>query len=123
MMTKFLRASVSILAVTVAVPALAQSSSGGSGDTNVAQDSGSAAVATSARQPSVGDIIVTAPVVRSERDVLQGTSVLSGEALTRDLRPTIGETLSRLPGVSATSFGPSASRPILRGSRESVFAC
>ena len=115
MMTKFLRASVSILAVTVAVPALAQSSSGGSGDTNVAQDSGSAAVATSARQPSVGDIIVTAPVVRSERDVLQGTSVLSGEALTRDLRPTIGETLSRLPGVSATSFGPSASRPILRG--------
>jgi iron complex outermembrane receptor protein len=41
--------------------------------------------------------------------------VLTGEALTRSLRPTIGETLQRLPGVSATSFGPSASRPILRG--------
>ena len=61
------------------------------------------------------DVIVTAPVRTSERDVLQGTSVLSGEELTRELRPTIGETLARQPGVSATSFGPSASRPILRG--------
>ena len=66
------------------------------------------------RSPTA-DVIVTAPVAQSERDVLQGTSVLSGEALTRQLRPTIGETLARLPGVSATSFGPSASRPILRG--------
>ena len=30
-------------------------------------------------------------------------------------RPSIGETLQHTPGVSATSFGPSASRPILRG--------
>ena len=61
------------------------------------------------------DVIVTAPIQTSERDVLQGTSVLSGEELTRELRPTIGETLARQPGVSATSFGPNASRPILRG--------
>ncbi len=61
------------------------------------------------------DIIVTAPVERSERDVLSGTSVVSGEQLQREMRPTIGETLARQPGVSATSFGPSASRPILRG--------
>ena len=61
------------------------------------------------------DLIVTAPIRQSEADVLQGTSVLSGEALTRELRPSIGETLARLPGVSATSFGPNASRPILRG--------
>ena len=115
MMTKFLRVTVSLAAVAVATPALAQSASGGTAATNTEQDAGSATVATSARQPTIGDVIVTAPVARSERDVLQGTSVLSGEALTRDLRPTIGETLSRLPGVSATSFGPSASRPILRG--------
>ncbi|WP_210358673.1 TonB-dependent receptor [Sphingomonas beigongshangi] len=68
-----------------------------------------------AQQDQRRDIIVTAPVDQSERDVLQGTTVLSGEALTRELRPTIGETLARQPGVSATSFGPSASRPILRG--------
>ncbi len=115
MMTKFLRVTASLAAIAAATPAFAQSASGGTAATNVEQDAGSATVATSARQPSVGDVIVTAPVTRSERDVLQGTSVLSGEALTRDLRPTIGETLSRLPGVSATSFGPSASRPILRG--------
>ncbi len=65
--------------------------------------------------PRSNDIIVTGVLQQSERDVLQGTSVLSGEALTRALRPTIGETLARLPGVSATSFGPTASRPILRG--------
>jgi iron complex outermembrane receptor protein len=47
--------------------------------------------------------------------VLSGTSVVSGVELTRDLRPTIGETLSHQPGVSATSFGPNASRPVLRG--------
>lgn len=68
-----------------------------------------------AAQASRGEIIVTAPVRQSETDVLQGTSILSGAELTRNLRPTIGETLARQPGVSATSFGPSASRPILRG--------
>lgn len=60
-------------------------------------------------------LIVTAPVARSETDVLQGTSVLTGETLQRELRSTLGETLARLPGVSATSFGPNASRPVLRG--------
>ena len=61
------------------------------------------------------DIVVTGALQTSERDVLQGTSILSGEELVRQLRPSIGETLARQPGVSATSFGPSASRPILRG--------
>jgi iron complex outermembrane recepter protein len=46
---------------------------------------------------------------------LAGTSVVAGEELARDLRTTIGETLARQPGVSATSFGPNASRPVLRG--------
>lgn len=61
------------------------------------------------------EVIVTALINTSETDVLQGTTVLKGEALTRQLRSTIGETLARQPGVSATSFGPNASRPILRG--------
>jgi iron complex outermembrane receptor protein len=74
-----------------------------------------AQTAPPAPQRSGQDIIVTAPVQTSETDVLQGTSILKGEELTRNLRPTIGETLARQPGVSATSFGPNASRPILRG--------
>jgi iron complex outermembrane receptor protein len=58
------------------------------------------------------DIIVTG----FRRDpALAGTSVVSGAELARELRPTIGETLARQPGVSATSFGPNASRPVLRG--------
>lgn len=61
------------------------------------------------------EIVVTGILPTSERDVLAGTTVVTGEALTRALRPSIGETLARQPGVSATSFGPSASRPILRG--------
>ncbi|MFQ3595751.1 MAG: TonB-dependent receptor [Sphingomonadaceae bacterium] len=61
------------------------------------------------------DIIVTAPYPREAFFVLSGVSVLADEELTRELRPTIGETLARLPGVSATYFGPNASRPVLRG--------
>ena len=40
---------------------------------------------------------------------------MTGQELTRDLKSTIGETLAKQPGVSATSFGPNSSRPILRG--------
>jgi iron complex outermembrane receptor protein len=60
------------------------------------------------------DIIITGSR-RNGEDVLSGASVVSGAELVRDLRPTIGETLARQPGVSATSFGPNASRPVLRG--------
>lgn len=61
------------------------------------------------------DIVVTAPYVRDRLDALQSTSVLNGDQLQQSLRGTIGETLARLPGVSSTSFGPGASRPVLRG--------
>lgn len=60
------------------------------------------------------DIVVTGDFVR-DLNVLAGKSVLTGTELTRDLRPQIGDTLARLPGVSATSFSPGASRPVLRG--------
>lgn len=61
------------------------------------------------------DIVVTAIIPRRQGDILSGTSVVTGAELTRSLRTTIGETLARQPGVSATSFGPNASRPVLRG--------
>lgn len=40
---------------------------------------------------------------------------LSGHELYEKRRNTLGETLESLPGVSASSFGPNASRPVLRG--------
>jgi iron complex outermembrane recepter protein len=61
------------------------------------------------------EIIVTALYARDQNDLLSGTSIVSGDELARDIRPSIGETLTRQAGVSATSFGPNASRPILRG--------
>ena len=60
------------------------------------------------------DIVITG-FARRRDDALAGTTIVSGAELSRELRPTIGETLARQPGVSATSFGPNASRPILRG--------
>lgn len=97
-MTYSFARGASLLALSAALPAAA-----------------GAQTAAPAPRVETHEVIVTAPIRQSEADVLQGTSVLSGEALTRELRPSIGETLARLPGVSATSFGPSASRPILRG--------
>jgi iron complex outermembrane receptor protein len=64
--------------------------------------------------PEEAEIVVTG-FSRNRADILSGTSVLSGDDLTRDVRTTIGESLAHQPGVSATSYGPNASRPILRG--------
>lgn len=61
------------------------------------------------------DIIVTAPFERDRLSLTTAASVLDGEQLARETRPTIGETLARMPGVSATWFGPGSSRPVLRG--------
>lgn len=61
------------------------------------------------------DIVVTGAVQVARKDVLSGVAVLRGEELTAALRSSIGDTLAHTPGVSASSFGPSASRPVLRG--------
>ena len=61
------------------------------------------------------EIIVSAPYARDRKLVATAVTVLQGDALQLQMRSTIGETLARQPGVSATFFGPNASRPILRG--------
>ncbi len=61
-----------------------------------------------------GEIVITAPFVRN-LDLLAGAVSLSGDTLVRNIRPQLGDTLSGLPGVSATSFSPGSSRPVLRG--------
>ena len=60
------------------------------------------------------EIVVTGHLIR-ELDLLAGKSVMSGAELQREMRPQLGDTLAKLPGVSATSFSPGASRPVLRG--------
>ena len=59
--------------------------------------------------------IVITGAKRKAEDVLGGVSVLDEAQLTKAIKPSIGETLAKLPGVSATSFGPKASAPVLRG--------
>ncbi len=87
------------LALFLAAPAFAQDRATGGSDDDV----------------HTGDpIVVTAPYVRS-LDILGNVSVLEGDELARDIRGQIGDTLTRQPGVSATSFSPGASRPVLRG--------
>jgi iron complex outermembrane recepter protein len=61
------------------------------------------------------DEIVVTGVRKRVGDVLGGVTVLDGADLAKEMRSSIGETLARQPGVSASSFGPAASRPILRG--------
>ncbi|WP_326521294.1 TonB-dependent receptor [Parerythrobacter aestuarii] len=59
-------------------------------------------------------IVVTASGL-NQLDVLAGTSVVEGLELQRSLEGNIGESLVKIPGVSASGFAPGASRPVLRG--------
>ena len=61
-------------------------------------------------------IIVTAsPLERSIDEAITGQSILTGAELQDRLASTIGETLKLEPGLSSTTFGAGASRPIIRG--------
>ena len=91
--------------VLAAAPALAQTSDHTERD-------------RSSRNPVHGEtadeVVISAPGLE-RLDLLAGTSVITGDELVRDIRGQIGESLTQVPGVSATSFSPGASRPVLRG--------
>jgi iron complex outermembrane receptor protein len=95
--------------------AVAASDAGGGGST----ESDAAVPPTpgdaKAAHPDSDQAIVVTGVRRRAGDVLGNVSVLDEEELTHDMKPSLGDTLADLPGVSASSFGPTASRPILRG--------
>jgi iron complex outermembrane receptor protein len=60
-------------------------------------------------------VVSASPYARSQADIAQPTSVLAGRELTLRMAPTLGELLAGQPGVSSSSFGPGASRPVIRG--------
>ena len=70
-----------------------------------------------AQQSSDEDVIIVSasPLTRTADQAITGFSILTGDKLEDRLAATIGETLKLEPGVSATSFGAGASRPIIRG--------
>ena len=98
-------ASMTALSVALSVPAYAQ-------------QTGSTGASAAAQQTDdfhgTEEIVVTAPYVE-RLDILSGTSAVSGDLLAEKTRAQLGDILSSLPGVSATSFSPGASRPVLRG--------
>ncbi len=64
----------------------------------------------------VDEVIVTAsPLGASQFDVLQGTSVISGEDLAKASGLSLGDMVGNLPGVSQTGYTFGASRPVIRG--------
>jgi iron complex outermembrane receptor protein len=60
-------------------------------------------------------IVHSTPLPRTIHDSAQPVSVIEGDDLELKSGSTLGATLSSEPGVNATSFGPGASRPIIRG--------
>jgi iron complex outermembrane receptor protein len=74
-----------------------------------------ATTADTYHQAAGSEIIVTGVLPTRRQDMMSSVAVVQGKDLTQAIRPSIGETLAHQPGVSATSFGPSASRPVLRG--------
>ena len=97
--------SASVLALSIAAPLYAQDQQPAHQDTQNGKDDDF---------HKDKDIVVTAPYFE-RLDILAGTSAIAGEELAEKSRGQIGDILTSLPGVSATSFSPGASRPVLRG--------
>jgi iron complex outermembrane receptor protein len=94
---KYYSSAASILAITIANTAIVNAQS-----------------STDHSEPE--EIIVSSrPIKTNSTDIAQGISILTGEELDRLGSTTLGDTLDSLPGISQTAFGPSASRPIIRG--------
>lgn len=69
-----------------------------------------------AQESRTEEVIVTSTALRENPlEVAQPTTVVGGDELRRQIASSIGETLSSELGVSSTYFGPSASRPVIRG--------
>ena len=62
------------------------------------------------------EVIITATPLRTTTlETAQPVLLLSADLLRRSLATNLGDTLANLPGLSSTSFGPIASRPVIRG--------
>jgi iron complex outermembrane receptor protein len=73
-----------------------------------------AALAQAAAGGSLSEVTVTGNPLGSA-DVAAPVAETSGTGLLLRRQGTLGETLSGMPGVSSTYYGPTASRPVIRG--------
>ncbi|WP_226469703.1 TonB-dependent receptor [Luteimonas panaciterrae] len=80
-------------------------------DTRHAQDA-----AKGRHVKDLDSVIVTASPLRDTAAQLsKPTDVLAGERLDENRAASLGETISSIPGVQSSNFGPGVGRPILRG--------
>jgi iron complex outermembrane recepter protein len=68
-----------------------------------------------ADEDSLTEVVVTAAFNKNPLESAQPAIVVSGDDLTRKIAGSLGQTLSNELGVSSSYFGPTASRPIIRG--------
>lgn len=69
-----------------------------------------------ARATPLDAIVVTArPLSEPGAELIRPTAVLVGPTLDDRRSATLGETVSRIPGVQSSFFGPGVGRPIIRG--------
>jgi iron complex outermembrane receptor protein len=79
-----------------------------------AQDNTTAQPTAAANEQDGSEIVVTGTRTRRD-DILGDVTVLGDDTLAREVRPTLGETLAKQPGVSTSGSGPNVARPVLRG--------
>ena len=73
-------------------------------------------VSYAAENIDLAPITVTGnPLGVGSDELVVPVSVLNGRELSLRREATLGETLNGIPGVTATQFGPNASRPVIRG--------
>jgi len=96
------------LALSLALTALAPAPAGAAEDPRPGADPGHS-------ESRDDDAIVVTGHPPIDFGLMAGTASLEADALLAQTRGQVGEMLAGLPGVSATSFAPGASRPVLRG--------
>lgn len=69
----------------------------------------------SAANPDGAVFVTASPLGSTLFDLVEPVNLLDGRDLLLRQQPTLGATLQQEVGVSATSFGPNASRPVIRG--------
>jgi iron complex outermembrane receptor protein len=66
-------------------------------------------------QPLAPVFVTATPLGSNLFELVDPVNVLEGQGLRLKRQPTLGETVGQEVGVSASYFGPNASRPIIRG--------
>lgn len=102
-------------ATAAAIPAAAGDSA--DGGTPPPSDSRHAEAAGAGRHvKDLDSVVVTASPLRdTAAELSKPTDVLAGERLDENRASSLGETISSIPGVQSSNFGPGVGRPILRG--------